>query len=78
MYSLPDNDVLPRHILGLAHDDLALNLGRVERRWNPEDDSVRIEFGVEVGLEVDGVLDFGLADLIDDGVKTEGEVDVGG
>jgi len=77
MCSLPDNHVLSWHILRLPHHDLTLDLRCVQGRWDPEDDSVSVEFGIEVGFEVDGVFDFGFPYFVDDGVETEGEVDVG-
>jgi len=73
---LPNDDILGWHILGLAHRDLAVDLGRVQRGWDLDDDIVGAELGREVGLDVYGVVDAGFANLFDDWLHPEGEVDV--
>jgi hypothetical protein len=75
--SLPDDNVLSGDVFGLSNGDLRVHLGSVERRGDLDDSVVGIEFRVEVGLEVDGVLDTRLCGLSDMCLKTEGEVDVG-
>jgi len=57
-HSLPDDHILPRHILRLPYHDLTLHLRRVQGSRDPKDDSVGVQFGVEVGFEVDGVFYF--------------------
>ena len=74
--ALPDDQVIRRHVLGLADLDLAVDLGRVERRRNAQNDVVGVELGREVGLELYRVFDLALADLLDDRLDLERQVDV--
>lgn len=76
MDALPDDDILRRDVLGLADADLAVDLGRVERSGDLDDDVVGAELGREVGLDVHRVVDARFANLLDDGLDPEGEVDV--
>ena len=75
--ALPHDDVLARDVLCLADADLALDARRVERRRDLDDDVGRAQLGLEHGLDVHRVLDARLADLLNDGLHPEREVDVG-
>jgi hypothetical protein len=77
-YALPDNHVLRRHVFCFSDSNLAVYARSVQRRRDLDDDIACRKFRLEHGFDVDGVLDARLADLFDDGLDTEGEVDVGG
>ena len=74
--NLPDNVVLGRLVLGLSLGAPLRDPSSVERCRDADNDVCGEQLGAKVGAHGDAVLDLCLADLVDDGVDLEGEVDV--
>lgn len=72
----PDDVVLLGLVLCLALGGALGDFGGIERGGDADDDVGGEELAAVVGLDGDAVLDFGLADLVDDGVHLERQVDV--
>ena len=75
---LPDDVVLLGLVLRFSLGGALGDFGGVEGRGDADDDVGGEELGAVVGFDGDAVFDFGLAELGDDGVDFEGEVDVFG
>ena len=74
--SLPNDDILSRHVLCLAYTNLTSNASRVQWCWYPQYNVIGIQFRIESGPEVDGILDTRFRGFHDMSLKAEGEIDV--
>jgi len=74
--NLPHNVVLRRLVLGFALGAALCDPGGVERCRDADNNVGGEELGTKVGADTDAILDLGLADLVDDRVYLEGQVDV--
>jgi hypothetical protein len=69
--SLPDHDVLRWDVFGLTHGHLAVNVRRIQRGRDTQDDVRGRKLGTERGLYRDGVRDLGRTHLRDGRVRVE-------
>lgn len=76
MDALPNDEILRRHILCFPNADFAIHFRSIERGRNLDNDVARAQFRREVGFDVNSVVDSGFSNFFDDGLNSEGEIDI--